>query len=194
MAEQTEAIQPETIEIPTLEIPDQEQTALAPATEYDAVIQQLTAHVGNLSGFQTQVLGKLCLNILSGNIQTDVDIAADLGIHRDTVGNYRRNPVFATALSLLMRSLAQGTADKALGNLMKLSEKDTKATEIWLRIAKVFDPVQKTFNVNAQLPMQDQAKTLEAVIDEFLMNLGASGYPIEKIVQRFHELRSEGAF
>jgi len=32
------------------------------------------------------------------------------------------------------------------------------------------------------------------VIDEFLMNLGASGYPIEKIVQRFHELRSEGAF
>ena len=143
---------------------------------------------------QIQVLGKLALNMVSGNIQSDVDLAGDLGIHRDTVGNYRRNPHFAACLALLMRTLAQGTADKALSNLMKLSEKDTKATEIWLRIAKVFDPVQKTFNVNAQLPLQDQARTLEAVIDEFLINLGSAGYPIEKIVERFNELRAEGAF
>lgn len=187
MAEQTEINPPEPAAIPAI-------LAQGIETQDDQELHYIATQVGSLSNSQIQVLGAFCKNIASGNIQTDTEIGAELGLDQSTIWRYRKNPAFAAALSMLMRHIAQGTADKALGNLMKLSEKDTKATEIWLRIAKVFDPVQKTFNVNAQLPMQDQAKTLEAVIDEFLMNLGASGYPIEKIVSRYHELRSEGAF
>ena len=187
MAESTESIQPNS-PVPTLPIP------LDPDADYDPTIQQISTLVGNLSPHRQQILAAICENIVGGNLRSDTEIAADLGIDRTTIWYARKSDAFGAALAILMRNLAQGMADRALSDLIKHSDNNVKATEIWLRIAKVFDPVEKRLNVNASLTGPGQAGSLQDIIDDFLIKLGAAGYPVEKLVERYNQLRAEGAF
>ena len=187
MSESTQTLQP-TDMIPAVSIP------LDPDADFDPTIQQISTMVGDLSPHRQRILVALCENMVSGNLRSDTEIAADLGIDRTTIWYARKNPAFGAALAILMRNLAQGMADKALTDLVKHSANSPKATEIWLRIAKVFDPVEKRLNVNASLTSPGQAGSLQDIIDDFLIKLGAAGYPIEKLVERYQELRAEGAF
>ena len=69
-----------------------------------------------------------------------------------------------------------------------------KAAKFLLEYTGQFIPKRQHLNIYANISPQDKAGSFQDVIDEFLIKLGASGYPVENLVKRYHELKTEGAF
>ena len=150
--------------------------------------------VSTLTNIQIKILAEIADDMISGNKRSDVDIAQELNVHYKSVYNARKNPAFGTALGIIVREIVKGKTDNIVANIIEHGKKDWKADKFLLEYTGQFIQRSQQLNIHANMSQTDQPGTLSAIIDEFLINLGASGYPIEKIVQRFHELRSEGAF
>ena len=160
------------------------------------------ANIAKLTSNQRKILLALAENLVAEDIRTDKEIAADLGLQRRAIYEARQKPEFSIALTELCRDLVRGTADIALKNLMQLSVKDTKATEIWLRIAEIYQPTQRNVNVNASLGrIGEGGESISVSIEKLLTRLGQLGWGEDRVKElsdampaMFAELRSQGAF
>jgi len=158
--------------------------------------------IAKLTSNQRNILMALAENMVSEDIKTDGEIAVELGLNRRTIYEARQKPEFSVALTALCRDLVRGTADIALQNLMRLAQNDTKATEIWLRIAEIYQPTQRNVNLNASVARTlDTQGSISESKDELLTRMGELAWSTERVEEfaktlpaRFNELRAEGAF
>ena len=169
--------------------------ALQPSneTDYTDIVESSTAFT-SLSPHQRAILKAMVDNFLLEIIETDAQIAEKVGCHPQTVLNARHSRVFQAAIREILPQLATVKSLDVAQKIYKWIDKDWKAGKYWHELAGVFIQRSQSLNIHANMTQTDQSSTVSDIIDEFLINLGASGYPIEKIVSRYHELRSEGAF
>jgi len=179
------------------EQPDAVPAALIPdILDSDTLSSQISPDIASLTTNQRRVLVALCENMLSESILTDSEIATELGFDRKTIYTCRQNPTFARCLSAICIDIIRGTSDNALRNLMKHSERDTKATEIWLRIANIYQPTNRNLNVNANISAQGAIGSSQQAIDQTIGQYISVGYTldrfIEEVRERWQTLKAEG--
>lgn len=160
----------------------------------DGDIVSMCATVAQLTNLQAKILMKLAENYLSDDTQTDADIARDMGIHKNTMGQFRRNPRAGRALTAVILALAGSKVDKYIAGIEKHGEKDWRAYELMLKVLGVYIPKQQSLNISAKMETEDSVGSFSDFIDEFCIKVGASGYPIQSVIERFQELKAEGAF
>lgn len=171
--------------------------ALLPDIEVDTVAQS-SADYQNLPFAQKTVLLAIMEDFISENIRSDVQIAADCGIDRKTVYNCKVNPLFNNALAFVMPELVKAKVPKYLAQIEKHGEKDYKPLEFLLKYAGLYVPKSQNLNINANIgSSRTQNKPLSVVVDDVLIRLGELGWSedrVSELVDRFRELRDEGAF
>ena len=167
---------------------------IASAENQSQDLVEMCASVAQLTILQTKILMAMAENYLSSNNYTDQQIAENLGIHPNTINHFRRNPSAAKAMTAVILGLAGSKIDKYISGIEKAGENDWRAYELMLKVLGVYIPKQQSLNINTRLDSPGQAGSLADVIDDFLIKLGAAGYPIEKLVERYQQLRAEGAF
>jgi len=145
------------------------------------IIQQLSAILPDLTNHQKSILIEKAKDFLSNNIRTDTQIARDLGIHPDTIYLAKANPVFGRAMSILMRSVVQATADEPIRNLQKLAQKSTKANEILLRIAEVYQPSITTKNLNVNVDATGAYSNTTDLVERMIVTLKSQGWTWERL-------------
>lgn len=159
--------------------------------------RQYYAGMAKLTTVQRQVLSALIENLVSGERKSEVKIAKELGINRNTILNCRQNPIFADLLAKLSVAAIKGTVDTVIQNLHTIAatDKGTKANEILLRIAEVYQPTQRNLNINANVS-RDSTQTMSAkeIVDSLIIKLGELSYTPERYAERYAELKAEGAF
>ena len=155
------------------------------------------ALLANLTTLQQKILIELAGNVLAEDIRTDSQIARDIGCSDDYIYQLRRNPKFTAAMGTVIREIARGTSDKAFNQLLKHAQKDTKATEIWLRMSETYQPTNRNVNVNANLQVNAGApgspqQAHEAYVRRFM----SIGYDLESLVDAvrstYQRLKDEG--
>lgn len=158
----------------------------------DEIDERMHTEIATLPVVQQRIMIALVGNILAEKPLTDKQIAVELGTSRSYIGQCRAKPRFARCLSSVVRDIATGTADKAIQHLMRAAEKDTKAIDIWLRIADVFRPTQRNVNINARVNATDAGITSENAIDMIFSRLIATGWTEERFIAKVRQLKSEG--
>ena len=162
--------------------PTSQNAALQPDM-IDEIGSESYAIIAKLTPLQQQVMLALIDNTLSEDKQTDGQIAEKCNTSRDYVWKLRRQPKFASAMGLLIKSIAIGTADKAFVLLMKHAEKDPGSVKTWLQMSGVHVDRRQNLNINANLSatQQDTPGSPTAYGMQVVENFIAFGYDIESL-------------
>jgi hypothetical protein len=129
--------------------------------------------IASLTAGRRQILAALVINVCREDKHTETQIADDLGISRQTIMRARKDPRFGQALSYMMRAVIAGKSDIVVGNLFNIAQKDTKANEILLRIAEIYQPTQRNLNVNASVSTelntpQSPQQAIDSMTERFI--------------------------
>ncbi len=158
---------------------------------------QNTPLFAQLTSTRRVILTALALNVLSEVKQTETAIAKKIGISRQTIRTARKDPVFAQALSAVMRSIIAGKSDIITEMLLTRAEKSDRILEICARIADLYQPTQRNLNVNANVNAAAVApgspqQAIESICTTF-MGIGYDRASLLRIVGKtFDRLKEEG--
>uniref|UniRef100_A0A6M3LXH4 Uncharacterized protein n=1 Tax=viral metagenome TaxID=1070528 RepID=A0A6M3LXH4_9ZZZZ len=153
--------------------------------------------VGKLTNNQRRILAAIASNVVREDKQSEGALAEEIGLSRQAFYNARQNPTFSAALTLIMRDIVKGMADHPIRNLLNLAQKDTKANEILLRIAEVYQPTNRNLNLNANLSVNgDAVGSPGAAIQSTVQQFMGIGYDkqslLDLVAETWDKLKSEG--
>ena len=141
-----------------------------------------------------RVLMELCNDFLSENISTDVELAAKAGVHRNTVHNCKHNPMFNEALIQIMPEMVKAKLPKYLQSIAKHGERDWNALKFLLEYAGLYVSKRQQLNISAQVDTRRPSESFQDTVDDVLTLIGSAGWTEERMVERFRQLKTEGAF
>lgn len=146
------------------------------------LLQGITGYL-RLTKQQKMVVNAIADDFLSEVMRTDSDMARDIGIHRITIGKYKKNMLFVDVIGAMMPELVKVKLPKVLVHAVKHSEKTYKAAEFLAKFSGVYVPKSQTANLNVNVRAQSANMTpeaaLHAVVDKFM----AVGWSPERICQ-----------
>lgn len=160
----------------------------------DSENPQNYAIFAGLTQKQTVVLTAMADNVMAENILSDAALSQKLGVSRDTIAKYRRDPKFSTALGLLVREIVKGNVDNVVGSIAQHTRKHWKAAEFLLKYIGAYTERTASLNIHANVDANIAFQSSGDAIDAFLIRLGELGWNSTRLATRFDELRREGAF
>ena len=140
------------------------------------------------------VLSAMADNVMAEDILSDAALARKLGVNRDTIGDYRRDPKFTTALGVLVREIVKGNIDNVVGSIAQHTRKHWKAAEFLLKYIGAYTERTANLNIHANVDTNQTFSSSNDAIEAFLIRLGELGWNSQRLAAKFEELRSEGAF
>ena len=160
----------------------------------DVTLPQNTAVFAGLTQKQMIVLTAMADNVMAEDILSDAALARKVGVDRDTIGNYRRDPKFSAALSVLVREIVKGNIDNVVGSIAQHTRKHWKAAEFLLKYIGAYTERTANLNIHAKVDATAAFQSSGEAIDAFLIRMGELGWNSARLASRFEELRAEGAF
>ena len=161
--------------------------------------QEYLSNFVQFAGLSTKmmlVLKAIATDLVSDTSRSDVELADDLGISRNTIFAYRNNPLFRQAISIIMVGCVLGKTDKYIKVIEKAAYKGSwAAAKFLLELSGVYVQKYKNLNVNVDAtPVYAETQDFDEVVNEFIIALGNAGWSSQQIVSRYEQLRSEGAW
>lgn len=144
---------------------------------------------------QLAVLKEITIDLTSGNIRSDAEIARHLGISANTMSNYRANPAFSQAMCLMTMGVVRGKVDVYVRMLEKHGAKDWHALKFLLEFVGLH--VQKSQQTNININSGTKAVGItnaDVAVNAVLTRLGELGWSEERLVERFRALKTENAW
>ena len=148
----------------------------------------------NLSDSMIRTLIAVVRNVLSDDSKTETQLAAELRIDRHTLYLHRRKREFGLALTAILGDIIKGTSDRAIKALFKRAEHDTAAIKVWLNMAELWIDRRQQLGLNAGADHRIPKISFTETVDDVLTLIGSAGWSEERLMQRFRELKEEGAF
>lgn len=165
-------------------------------SEVDSVVNGC-AEFAQLSEPQRKVLLGMMLDFLTENIRRDVDLAADCGVHRNTITNCKQNPRFNRVLVAVMPELVKSKLPKYLNKIEKHGDRDFRALQLLLEYAGLYMKSQKNVNLNANLRVNaDGPGSPQQASESFCTLFMGIGYDEDSLVElvrsTYRRLKAEG--
>ena len=152
----------------------------------------------SLSDNQMIVLKALVENVLSEDIQTDLQISKNIGLSERTMRYYRADLGFTIALNTAVMGVLKGMTDIWIHRIIQMAEKknDWRAYQFLLELAGVYIPKRQQLNVNvdANAASTGRFSSLDDALDSVLTRLGELGWTPDDVKARMVTLKSQGAW
>jgi hypothetical protein len=126
-------------------------------------------------------------------------LAEDLGIARRTISWNLANPTFNSALGLMMVAVQRGKTHKYLRQMETLGDKgDYRALKFMIEYGGTYvkktSVTSRSMNINVNASNMPSPETFDEAFDSFLIMCGERGVSVEKITERYLQLRREHAW
>lgn len=159
----------------------------------------LSSHVqfAQLSHKQLNLLVEIAADLTSDSHRSDTALARAAGVHRHSVRHWRSNPQFASALGVLVLGITRGRADVYL-RWTEQAAKDGKVNALkllWdLSGLYITRTRSENVNVNVTQPQPVRLDNVEQALEHVLISLGSKGVSLDRIISKWNELKTQGAF
>lgn len=151
-----------------------------------------------LTNLQQVVLIRLVRNMGSEVVQSDAEIASDLGIHRHSIQYCRNHPVFTRLLGAISHDVVRGNVDRLIRAAMKASDDGkVSAIELMLEYSGEFIKSMRSQVVHTTDDFAS-IKTAGDLLGKVCRSLQRIGYTKERILAELEEvwtqLENDNAF
>lgn len=165
--------------------------------EAEDYLQNISTFV-RLTALQKAYLLVIIRDTVAEKPRTQVEVAKELGCHVRNIAFMHANPAFNTCLGLLMVGITRGETHIYVAQMRKLAlNNDFRAIKFMLEYGGTYVKKAQLTTQNLNVTMQQEDTTTESfveAVDKFLTRMGGRGWTAERIVTRFQQLASEGAW
>lgn len=135
---------------------------------------------------------------MSEKPRTMKEMAKDIGCSERTLCFAQANPTFNMALGLVMVGISRGRTHIYVEAMHKLAMKGQfQAVKFMLEYGGTYVKKQEVTSKNLNVMLQQEDSTPESfndAVDKFLTRMGERSWSAERIVTRFNQLATEGAW
>ncbi len=167
-------------------------TTYSPNFELTENISQNFATFSQLTQTQIAVIIEMSKNVVSDQRLTDEQLASKLNISRQTVYLCRQNQHFCQALAVIIRETVKGNTDRIVSNIVDASKKDWRAGKFLMEYTGQYTQRLQTQNLNVSVSLDSELPG--DAVDTLIVRLGALGISLDRITERYIELKNQGAF
>ena len=142
----------------------------------------------SLTNLQQGVLIRLIRNIASETVQTDAEMAAELGIHPKSIQYCRNHPVFTRLLATITIDVVRGNIDRIVNDAFKAS-RDGKVSAMELLLKYSGELIDKMAVLHARTgdDMQ-QVRTPVDALGKICKQFNKIGYTKDRLIDELTEI------
>jgi len=165
-------------------------------TDSESIVQNYAEYAQLTEGQKSVLLG-LMDDFLSEDIRSDIDLAAGVGVHRNTVKNAKQNPRFNRVLIAVMPELVKSKLPKYLNQIELHGKKSFEPLKFLLEYTGLYVKSQRNLNLNANLAVNaDQSAGPGQAVQSFCQQFMTIGYDkhslLDLVAETWDKLKSEG--
>jgi len=156
------------------------------------------APISRLTAIQKAYLMCIIHDTMSEKPRTLQQMADEMKCSKRQLCYINANPNFNLALGLVMVGISRGRTHMYVAGMHKLAEKgDFRALKFMLEYGGTYTKKTELLTKNLNMYVQQEEEPTESfmdAVDGFLTRMGTRGWTAERIVTRFHQLATEGAW
>lgn len=187
---------------PRKQLTTQDMTQFIPDIANDEEAQEFLsqiASIARLTTIQKAFLMTIVHDTMAEKPRTLDKVAKDLGCSKRNLYLIQANPVFNMALGMLMVGVTRGRTHMYVEGMHKLAMKGQyQALKFMLEYGGTYvkkaEILSKNLNMVVQQDIDSTPESFSDAVDKFLTRMGSRGWTAERLVTRFRQLASEGAW